>query len=129
MSPSYFSRRSPITPDRSSRKAALSSVVFCLWSCLTSTKKSPLGLLENTSQFWARFATTVFDSNGTKITANPLYIRLLGVGCRVLGVCSESEIYLYPHSYKIFLIFAEPATLPPTPSPDELLAFLSAIRI
>ncbi|MBD2535723.1 hypothetical protein H6G97_42745 [Nostoc flagelliforme FACHB-838] len=58
------------------------------------------------------------------ITANPLYIRLLGVGCGVwLSGCSESEIYLYPHLYLLFLIFPEPATLPPTPSPDELSAF------
>ncbi|AUB44322.1 hypothetical protein COO91_10545 (plasmid) [Nostoc flagelliforme CCNUN1] len=35
--------------------------------------------------------------NGTKITANPLYIRLLGVGCRVLGVVSQKFICTPTH--------------------------------
>ncbi|EKF03666.1 hypothetical protein FDUTEX481_02364 [Tolypothrix sp. PCC 7601] len=31
------------------------------------------------------------EMNGTKITPNPLPIRLLGVGCRVWGVVNKCE--------------------------------------
>ncbi|WP_179070425.1 hypothetical protein [Nostoc sp. C052] len=48
------------------------------------------------------------------LTPNPLPIRLLGVGCRVSGVVKKKNIYIRTR-YLVFLIFPEPATLPPTP--------------
>lgn len=58
--------------------------------------------------------------NGTKITPNPLPIRLLGVGCRVLGVVKKENIYVHTR-YFVFLIF--PYTLHPTPNTLPTRAF------
>ncbi|EKE97164.1 hypothetical protein FDUTEX481_05375 [Tolypothrix sp. PCC 7601] len=50
--------------------------------------------------------------NGTKITPNPLPIRLLGVGCGVWGVVNKENIYVRTR----YLVFAH-FPLHPTPCP------------
>ncbi len=49
--------------------------------------------------------------NGTKITANPLYIRLLGMGCGWVGVVSQKFICVYTLIY-FYWFFPIPHTLP-----------------